>query len=99
MVAWADVSPGGLDAHSGPAQTINSSGTAMRSFCADCGSGLFYGNAGVLPGLVDVQSATLNDPGALAPTMQFQTAERLAWMRHLHEFPERYPSLSLGSSD
>ena len=78
----------------GQPKTINSSGTAMRSFCADCGSGLFYRNAAVLPGMVDVQSATLDHPEAPAPTVQIQTAERLDWMKHVHELPEfeRYPA-------
>jgi len=78
----------------GQPKTINSSGTAMRSFCADCGTGVFYRNAAVLPGIVDVQSATLDDPEALPPTVQVQTAERLDWMQHVHELPgfERFPS-------
>ena len=78
----------------GQPKTINSSGSAMRSFCPDCGSGLFYRNAAVLPGLVDVQSSTLDQPDALPPTVQVQTAERLGWMKQIHELPEfeRYPT-------
>ena len=60
----------------------------MRSFCGDCGSGLFYRNQEVLPGIVDIQSSTLDDPNALPPAIQIQTAERLVWMKHLHEMPE-----------
>jgi hypothetical protein len=54
---------------------------------------LFYQNAEVFPGLVDVQSSTLDNPDALPPTMQIQTAERLAWMKHVHDLPEfeRFP--------
>ena len=65
----------------------------MRSFCPDCGSGLFYRNAAVLPGIVDVQSSTLDDPDSLPPTAQVQTAERLGWMTRIHALPEfeRYP--------
>ncbi|MCM8613684.1 GFA family protein [Accumulibacter sp.] len=93
-VAWAMFPETSLTVTKGQPRTINSSGTAMRSFCADCGTGLFYRNAAVLPGLVDVQSATLDDPEALPPTVQVQTAERLDWMLHLHELPEfaRFPS-------
>jgi len=78
----------------GQPKTINSSGTAIRSFCAECGSGLFYRNAAILPGLVDVQTSTLDDPDTLPPTLQMQVAERLAWMKHVHELPEfeRYPA-------
>jgi hypothetical protein len=93
MVAWAMYPEASLTITHGTPKTINSSGTAMRSFCADCGTGLFYRNAGVLPGIVDVQSATLDDPDALPPTMQIQTAERLAWAQHIHALPEyeRFP--------
>lgn len=78
----------------GQPKTINKSGTAVRSFCADCGSGLFYRNAAILPGLVDVQTSTLDNPDALTPTLQMQVAERLSWMKHVHELPEfeRYPA-------
>ncbi|MFO7704117.1 MAG: GFA family protein [Halopseudomonas sp.] len=94
MVAWAMFPEAALTLTQGQPKTINSSGTAMRSFCADCGSGLFYRNAAVLPGIVDVQSATLDDPDALSPTVQIQTAERLSWMQHVHELPEfkRFPA-------
>ena len=94
VVAWAMFPEAAMILTKGQPKTINSSGTAMRSFCADCGSGLFYRNAVVLPGIVDVQSSTLDDPEALVPIVQIQTAERLNWMKHVHELPEfeRYPA-------
>ena len=93
MVAWAMFPEASLILIKGNPKTINSSGAAMRSFCADCGSGLFYRNQEVLPGIVDVQSSTLDEPNALPPTIQIQTAERLNWMKHIHELPEfeRFP--------
>jgi hypothetical protein len=93
MVAWAMFPETALTLTQGQPKTINSSGTAMRSFCSDCGSGLFYRNAEVLPGIVDVQTATLEDPDALPPEVQIQTAERLGWMQNAHELPEfkRFP--------
>jgi hypothetical protein len=92
-VSWAMFREDSLTLTAGQPKTINSSGTAMRSFCPDCGTGLFYRNAVNLPGIVDVQTATLDDPDALAPTLQIQVAERLAWMAHMHELPafERFP--------
>jgi len=94
MVAWAMFPETALTLTKGQPKTINSSGTAMRSFCADCGSGLFYRNAAVLPGVVDVQSSTLDDPDALPPTIQIQTADRLGWMKQVQELPEfeRFPA-------
>ncbi len=93
MVTWAAFREASLTVTKGVPKTINSSPTAMRSFCADCGSGLFYRNETVLPGIVDIQSSTLDDPSALPPTMQIQTAERLAWMKDVNELAqfERFP--------
>lgn len=93
MVAWGMFPEAALTLTKGQPKTINSSGSAMRSFCPDCGTGLFYRNAAVLPNHVDVQTATLDDPEALPPKMQVQVAERLNWMAHVHGLPEfqRYP--------
>jgi len=93
MVAWAMFPDAALTVTQGEPRTINSSGTAMRSFCGHCGSGLFYRNATVLPGLVDVQTGTLDDPEALPPAVQVQVAERLHWMEQAHALPsfQRYP--------
>jgi hypothetical protein len=54
---------------------------------------LFYRNAEILPGIVDIQSSTLDDPDALPPVVQIQVAERLQWMKNIHELPEveRFP--------
>jgi len=93
MVSWAMFPESALTLLQGQPKTINSSGSAMRSFCPDCGTGLFYRNAVNLPGIVDVQSATLDDPDALPPGVQIQVAERLHWMTQAHELPafERFP--------
>jgi hypothetical protein len=93
MVSWATLPESQLKVTKGTPKTINSSGAAMRSFCPSCGSGLFYRNAKMLPGLVDVQTATLDDPDLLPPTMQIQVAERIGWMRNLESLPahERFP--------
>ena len=94
MVAWAMFHESGVQLMSGTPKTINSSGAAMRSFCPECGTGLFYRNAEILPGLIDVQVATLDDPSALPPTVQVQTAEQQPWVQHLSNLVsfERYPS-------
>ena len=46
-----------------------------------------------LPGLVDVQIATLDDPDALPVQLHVQVAERIGWMKAAHALPqfERYP--------
>lgn len=93
MVAWAAFTEDQFKLVEGEPVTFNSSGSAMRSFCPKCGSGLYYRNAEFLPGIVDVQSATLDDPEALPPGAHIQTAERLGWMETAHSLPafERFP--------
>ncbi len=87
VMAWAEYAEDDVTLSQGAPKSINSSGAAMRSFCPDCGTGLFYRNQELLPGLVEVQLATFDDAGKLAPTMQIVTAERLGWMQRIHEIP------------
>lgn len=93
MVSWAAFAEAELTVTKGEPKTFNSSGTAFRSFCANCGSGLFYRNEQFLPGIVDIQSATLDDPDALPAGVHIQTAEQIGWMETAHQLPkfERYP--------
>ena len=94
MVVWAIFPESGVKVKTGAPKTINSSGAAMRSFCPECGTGLFYRNAQNLPGLIDVQVSTLDDPSALPPKVQVQTAERQSWVPHLGTLNafDRYPT-------
>lgn len=91
-VSWA-LFPEEAVTITGTAKVYASSENAQRHFCGDCGTSLFYTNAVVFPRLIDVQSSTLDDPGALPLQVQVQTAERIGWMETLHEVPgfERYP--------
>ncbi len=95
MVGWAAFAEDELAVTKGAPTTFNSSGATYRSFCAECGTGLFYRNAEFLPGIVDVQSATLDDPAALPPTAHIQVAERIGWMATVHDLPtfSRFPGM------
>jgi hypothetical protein len=92
-VSWA-LFPCNAVTITGDVQIYASSENARRHFCGTCGSSLFYTNEVVFPGLIDVQSATLDDPAALPLQVQVQTAERIGWMEHLQDVPafERYPA-------
>jgi hypothetical protein len=92
-VAWAAFDEGEFRVTQGEARTFNSSGASMRSFCPTCGTGLYFRNAEHLPGIVDIQLATLDDPDAIAVQCHIQTAERINWMAEAHALPafERYP--------
>jgi hypothetical protein len=93
VMAWVEYPEDALSVTRGEPKTINSSGSSMRSFCPDCSTGLFYRNEAILPGLVEVQLATLDNADTLPPTVQIQTAERLGWMPTIHSLPEfdRFP--------
>ncbi len=47
----------------------------------------------MLPGVIDIQSATYDDPEAVPARVQIQVAERIGWMQNAHQLPEfeRYP--------
>jgi hypothetical protein len=93
MVAWVAFRNEDFSVTAGHARTRNSSGASMRSFCSECGTGLWYRNEEFLPGVVDVNLATLDDPDAVIPQAHIQTAERIGWMQRAHELPEfeRFP--------
>lgn len=52
-----------------------------------------YYNAEMLPGIVDVQSATYDAPEAVPARAHIQVAERIQWMERAHELPQfqRFP--------
>lgn len=94
VVGWAAYPKDALNVKQGETKIYRSSEHGRRYFCGDCGTGLFYTNDVMLPGIVDIQSATLDDPDAIPPEAQIQTAERIGWMATAHELPEfeRYPA-------
>jgi hypothetical protein len=93
MVAWAMV-PAGQLRITGEPMVYRSSEHGRRHFWGACGTSLFYVNEAVLPGMVDVQTGTLDDPSALPAQAHIQLAERIDWMTTAHELPvfERYPT-------
>jgi len=93
MVGWMGVAASSFRITKGKARAWSSNGQAHRHFCATCGTGLYYLNEALIPGIVDVQIATLDDPTAVSPDIQVQVAERLPWAAHIHQLPvfDRYP--------
>lgn len=93
MVGWAAFAEEDFAIEQGQATTHNSSGASLRSFCPSCGTGVYFRNAEMLPGIVDIQTATLDDPDAVPPTVQIQVAERIGWMETAHALPafSRWP--------
>lgn len=95
MVSWAAFAEAEFTLLQGDLTIFNSSGNALRSFCPTCGTGIAYRNAEFLPGIVDIQSATLDDPNALPAGAHIQIAERIGWMAEAHILPEfqRFPGM------
>jgi len=95
MVAWIAFGQDSFRVTQGKPATYNGSGVSIRHFCSTCGTPLFFINEEMLPGLVDIQTVTLDEPDALEPAAQIQVAERRPWMTKLDSMPEfaRYPGM------
>lgn len=94
MVAWAVYGAGDVRVTKGEPKERASSEHGRRYFCPDCGTGLFYTSETYLPGLIDIQTATLDEPDRIfPPSAQVQVAERIGWVAEAHAAPafDRYP--------
>jgi hypothetical protein len=93
MVGWTMYPQGAVRVIKGTPKIYASSEHGRRHFCPDCGTGLFYTNEHALAGIIDIQSATYDDPGAVPARAHIQIADRIPWMAHAHELPmfERFP--------
>lgn len=80
---------------SGTPSVYRSSDHGTREYCGACGTGLFYRNEAALPGLVDIQSGTLDDPAAMPPGAQIMVKDRLPWTKDMLGLPEfrTYPGM------
>lgn len=92
-VSWALVRNDQIKITGTPKAYASSEGT-QRLFCDNCGTSLFYVNESIFPDMIDVQSATLDNPDSIPLMAQIQTAERIGWMSELHTLPsfERFPA-------
>ena len=92
-VAWLAVPRDRFRVTQGEPARWDGNGGAERYFCGTCGTGLYYFNEAVMPGIADIQSATLDDAEAYAPSVQIQCADRLRYMSNLGALPEfeRFP--------
>ena len=92
MVGWIMVPKESVTVTGEPTRYVSSE-HAVRTFCGTCGSGLFYINEVVLPGMVDIQLATLDDPGAFPPAAHIQWADTASWMQDVQHLPkfDRFP--------
>ena len=87
MVGWTMYAQDAVKVTKGTPKVYASSEHGRRHFCADCGTGLFYVNTQMLPGIIDIQSATYDDPDSVPARAHIQVAERIGWMARAHELP------------
>lgn len=92
MVGWALFPESAVKVNGQPIR-YKSSENVTRQFCGTCGTGLFYSNPEMFPGMVDIQIGTLDDQSAFPPVLHVQYAEAAPWMEKAHELPkfDRYP--------
>lgn len=95
MVGWYAVREEAFRLTGGEPVEYASSAHGRRFFCGRCGSGLFYRNAEVLPGIVDVQSALLDRIDELVPEAHIQLADAVAWEGRMADLPRfaRFPGM------
>ena len=95
VVAWLAVAAEDFRITEGAPASYTAPSGSMRQFCATCGTPLFFVNETMLPGIVDVQSVTLDAPDEVPPQAHIQVAERRPYMAPdaLHALPafDRYP--------
>ena len=92
-VVLLDIQLPGLDGFAvaaGNPVAYRSSAKAFRHFCGSCGTPLTWREADN-PRLVDVSIGSLDNPGAIAPTMHVWTDSRIAWFESADHLP-RYPT-------
>lgn len=96
MVGWTMYPTSAVKVTKGSLKIYNSSKHVQRHFCSDCGTGLFFFNEKILPGIIDIQSATYDNPNLVPARIHIQVAERIKWMKTIHTLPEfdRYPPMN-----
>ena len=80
VVGWLAVAADDFRIMRGEPVSYTAPSGSTRQFCGTCGTPLFFVNEDTLPGIVDVQSVTLDEPDAVLPDAQIQLADRRAYM-------------------
>jgi hypothetical protein len=76
----------------GQPKEFSSSQGVWRSFCADCGSPIYY-RTDRRPNDIDLYAVTLDDAAGIAPECHVHSAEQLPWFEVSDDLP-RYPGSS-----
>lgn len=87
VLAWVQVPPERFTVTQGAAKAFASSDRATRWFCGACGSPLYMTDAQARS--VGVTLGSLDDPGAVPPTVHGWTGAQLPWL-HIADTLPRY---------
>ncbi|HMN44921.1 MAG TPA: GFA family protein [Povalibacter sp.] len=77
-VAWFVVRLDHFELLRGDLTTFASSAPVIRQFCGRCGSQIVYRNDDA-PALIELTTATLDDPEVFPPTREIWLSHRIAW--------------------
>lgn len=90
-VAWAMFQDEQVTFTKNALKQFNSSSEARRGFCETCGTQISF-TADFLPGLIDISTASLDDPEAIPPVMHYWHSKHLRWAEFADDLP-RHPEL------
>jgi hypothetical protein len=77
-VAWITVDAARFRWLGGVTQRFGSTPGVFRVFCPRCGTPLVY-ESDAMPGMLDVTTASLDDPSRFPPTRETWVSHRIAW--------------------
>lgn len=86
-LAWTVFRARDFEWLSGTPREFRSSPDVVRTFCGDCGTSLGYGRDSRAE-MVDVTTASLDEPERAAPTCEIWTSHKLAWVASNSALPQ-----------
>ena len=95
-LAWAVFPADSVRFTAGAPTMFASSPGVVRGFCGACGTSLTYQGT-TRPDLIDVTTASLDDPNAFAPTKEIWVGDKLAW-EALNPSIAHYAASSVGAT-
>jgi hypothetical protein len=87
FVAWFSVRRTDFRLVAGEPTRLRSSAHGTRSFCPRCGTHIIF-QSERWPDEIDVNVASLDNPGAIAPKDHIYTSSKLDWLRLCDGLPE-----------
>ena len=88
VLAWASFPIASFSYKQGKPKAYRSSPEGLREFCASCGTQIAFLVA-VNPSRIDVNIATLDDPGSIEPEYHIWVGSRVPWL-HIDDDLPRY---------